>query len=99
MPTFKRKPETVDARQFTSEAVHDVVSWVNAHAGEGVRAWAATDKLRDKENGGYKSIWRLFIKYPNEFDVADEGDWIVWRQLGYFDVVSPQTMELEYEEV
>lgn len=92
MPTFKRKPETVDARQFTGGVQNgtDVVFWINSIAGEGVSAkW-------EELYGGTELIR---VMYTNSVEYAFEGDWIMQRQNGAIEVVRAQMLALEYEQV
>jgi hypothetical protein len=93
MPTFKRKPEVVDARQFTGEDAADasLLLWIQSNAGEGVRVYIQPLGLRQKKV--------LSLRYPTNYEVAYLGDWLVWRQHGQFEIVRPEAMELDYEEV
>ena len=92
MPTFQKKPETVDARQFTGgkENGMEIVTWINSVGGLSVTI------MWDVLYGGTEIIK---IIQPNYLETAFVGDWIMQRQNGYIEVVRPQMLELEYDQV
>lgn len=99
MPTFRKRPEVVDARQFTGtdENTNELVLWIQSCAGEGVHVTNSTALVGNKKDR--RQVRLLSIRYPNDWEIAHENDWIVLRQSGYFEVVRPEVMALEYEQV
>jgi hypothetical protein len=100
LPTFKKKPEIVDGRQFTGGIRNgtDLIFWVNSKEGkadwfeETLKVRTATQKIMSPERiRVYKG------PYQTEYDTAYVGDWIVQRQSGRFEVVRPQELAEDYD--
>lgn len=96
MPTFKKKPEIVDARQFTGGKQNgtDLVFWVNSNEGKAI--WEP--KLNEAPNG--QEYIRLYgMPYGVERRVVYVGDWIMQHQDGRFAVIRQQELDADYEQV
>jgi hypothetical protein len=84
-----KKPEIVDARQFTGGITNgmDLVLWVNSN--EGKATWLATpERIRVAEDA-----------YSMIFAVAYPGDWIMRNQDGTFTAIRKQELDSEYDQV
>lgn len=102
MATFRRKPEVVDARQLTGDTQNDldVQLWVNSIVPAGVQTQFSTYGVRAKDGTRGIITRKLFlIRMPDGSEIAHMGDWIVHRQDGHLEIVRPENMELDYEEV
>lgn len=102
MPTFRKIPEIVDARQFTGgvENGSNLVLWVNSENGSAT--WEDEHvKWRHGDHVGMtpESIRVYTGPYRVESEVAFVGDWIMRRQDGSFEVVRQQTLDSEYVQV
>lgn len=96
MPTFRKKPEIVDARQFTGGTQNgtDLLYWIQSHNGRAM--WEP--KINDAPNGAeYIRLYDLPIMVIQR--VAYVGDWVMLRQNGTFAVVRQQELNAEYEQV
>lgn len=91
MPTFKKKPEIVDARQFRGDRVDglDIVLWITSNDGQAV--WTEPDDIRPA---------KVFVEEERfKFIPAFKNDWIVFHQNGSFEVVRPELFADTYEQV
>lgn len=95
MATFRRRPEIVDARQFTGGVQNgtDICLWVNSNHG-GAYWW-------EKRVVGGRILAERIRLYPSGSDYALVwiGDWIVHRQDGTWEALRPEDLHEEYEEV
>lgn len=95
MPTFKRRPEYVDARQFTGEGQNgsDLVFWVLSNGGRAshhpqiqVGGRRLSERIRlDICHGDYTLVWK--------------NDWVVLHQDGTWEAMRPEDLKEQYEEV
>ena len=92
MATFKKKPEIVDARQFTGGVQNgtDLVFWVNSNEG---------GALYREATGTFAEHVKVESTKRFQFQYAFVGDWIMRRQAGHFEVVRPQELEAYYDQV
>jgi hypothetical protein len=90
MPTFKKRPEIVDARKFEGGGQNgtDLVFWVNSNEGRAFWVDVATEQIR-----------LYFDLYGKAYDIAYVGDWIMHNQDGTFKVVRQQELDANYEQV
>lgn len=97
MPTFKKKPEVIDARQFTGEEQNrnDLILWIQSH---GANAhWSPA--YRDEEND-YDSPEYIYIEYSKwKFDYIHVNDWVILKQDGRIVGMGPEDFNREYEQV
>lgn len=92
MPTFKKKPEIVDARQFTGGTQNgtDLVFWIESNAGHAI--WQEeTDRRLENIKVDSTQRYRYGYAYP--------GDWIMQNQDGSFKVIRQQDLDAEYDQV
>lgn len=100
MPTFRKKPEIVDARQFTGGVQNgtDITHWIqangaNAHWIEGRPA--ALDAENDYDDPEY-----VYLSYGKfKFTYVHVGDWVILRQDGRVVGMRPEDFAREYEQV
>lgn len=86
MPLYRRKPETVEARQWTGENHDDLRAWVGPSAIE--RSSANPNCLLWWSNGrGHGAT------------VVSMGSWFVQRYHGNFAVRRPESFAATYEQV
>lgn len=90
MPTFRSKPEIVDGRQFEGGAVNgtNLTNWVFSRTSHVYALWRGV--------GDYEAI---HIITADSEQVAYIGDWIIQHQNGRIEVVRPQKLAFEYEQV
>ncbi len=104
MPTFKRKTETVDARQFdgTAEKAKELAAWFKEN-----NPWYEFSNFREhveKSNFGSQgvSIERpcvLTIYFDHEMMTLQVGDWLILNQDGTLGRQSDSYFKLKYEQV
>lgn len=102
MPTFKKKPETVDARQFTGGLQNgtDLVLWVQSNEGKILWVDEQQFSMSPARKGTSPEHIRLYdIPYGHAFDIVYVGDWILQRQNGAFEVIRQQDLDMDYEQV
>lgn len=91
LPTFKKKPEVVDARQFTGGTQNgtDLVFWVQSNRGHAM--WIDS----------YQKSFPETIRLEEHMEMIPvfTGDWIVLKQDGTFTAMRPEVFELTYEQV
>lgn len=90
MPTFKKRPEIVDARIFEGGGRNgtELVFWVNSNEGRAFWVDVETEQIR-----------LYFDLYGKAYDIAYVGDWLMRNQDGSFKVVRQQELDSEYEQV
>lgn len=97
MPTFKKKPEIVDARQFTGGVQNgtDLTFWIQSHEANAVWREAKRDEEYDCDDPEY-----IYLSYGKfKFSYAYVGDWIILRQDGRMVTMRPEDFNREYEQV
>ena len=99
MPTFRKKPEIVDARKFEGGAQNgtDLIFWVNSN--EGNALWFGSQKFDPNERRKHEHIRVHTQPYSRIFQVAYVGDWIMRKQDGSFVVIRQQELDEEYDQV
>jgi hypothetical protein len=92
MPTFKKKPEVVDARQFTGGLQNgsDIAFWVNSN--DSLAHW-----LKEIPGLCLEKIHVQVDRFKHES--AYMNDWIVRRQDGHFEVLRPEEFNEQYDQV
>ncbi|QED11652.1 hypothetical protein PP914_gp164 [Arthrobacter phage Qui] len=105
MPTFRKKPEIVDARKFEGGVQNgtDLIFWVESKAGHALWDREVTGTINAVE-GKMKVIQPEQIRlyehpYSLNYSIAYIGDWIMQCQNGKFEVLRQQELDAEYEQV
>ena len=92
MPTFKKKPEIVDARQFTGGAQDgmNLVLWVRSGGAQAF--WSDSFAAGERE--------KVYVE-ESRYDLtpAFVDDWIVKHQNGSFEVVRPELFNETYQQL
>lgn len=107
MPTFTKKVEVVDARQFqgTLKSAKELVGWVAANEGEA--SWQQTHQVKHDGNKVVsqvtQNVMSVYIdvvegkrEIKNQVFIS-EGSWILIKQNGDFDVKTDDEMQAEYD--
>lgn len=90
MPKFDRKPETVEARQFTDKEVGDTISdWVEEHSN-------ARAICRDDTDYFPTSVRIQTDDSPTEYAFLE--DWVVKHEDGTFEIVEAADFPKLYKE-
>ena len=102
MPTFKKIPEVVDGRQFEGgpKNATDLLLWV--HSNEGKALWVeerVTWRSGSRQGTAPEHIRLYDMPFSHIFELVYVGDWIIRRQSGKFEVVRPQELASDYEQV
>lgn len=87
MPLFRKKPITIEARQFTKETQAQVAAWCDACGGYVVLGGGATD-----------SPW-MEVSTAEGRMRATYGDWIIRGVKGELYPCKPDIFEVTYEPV
>lgn len=95
MPTFKRRSEYGDARQFTGglEQGMEIVLWINSNNGKA--SWYP-ERLVGSRTLSERII--LWISDDN-YTFVWVNDWAMYKQDGTWDTYRPEDLHEEYEEV
>jgi hypothetical protein len=91
MPTFRKKPEIVDARQFTGGVQNgtDLAFWVSSNDCKAMW-YDVPDEHREM-------VTLYFGKF--QWKNAYIGDWIILNQDGSFSAMRPEDFESTYDQV
>lgn len=94
MPTFRKRPEFVDARQFTGGVQQgtDTVLWINSNNGKAF--WHPERQFDGRTIPEHVVLWRT-----EDYTIIWINDWAMLHQDGTWDAMRPEDLHEEYEEV
>ena len=97
LPTFMKKPEIVDARQFTGGVQNgtDLTHWIQANGADAHWSPAKRDEENDYDDPEY--IYLTYGKF--KFTYIHVGDWVILRQDGRVVGMRPEDFNREYDQV